>query len=64
MAMLVPFAIYLGVTRGQRRWFGAAVVLLAGDFASGSRTGLIAIVVMLIVFLWLRPRQTFGAGPP
>jgi hypothetical protein len=63
MAMLVPFAIYLGVTRRQRRWYGAAVVLLAGDFASGSRTGLIAIVVMLIVFLWLRPRETVKCWP-
>ena len=63
MAMLIPFAIYLGVTRGQRRWYGAAIVMLAGDFATGSRTGLIAIVVMLIVFLWLRPRQTLRAWP-
>jgi hypothetical protein len=63
MAMLVPFAIYLGVKRGQRRWYGAAVVLLAGDFAGGSRTGLISIVVMLIVFLWLRPRQTLRCWP-
>jgi hypothetical protein len=63
MAMLVPFAIYLGVTRGQRRWYFAAVVLLAGDFASGSRTGLIAIVVMLVVFLVLRPRETFRCWP-
>ena len=63
MAMLVPFAIYLGVSQGKRRWFGAAVVMLAGDFACGSRTGLIAIVVMLIVFLWLRPRQTLRCWP-
>jgi hypothetical protein len=63
MAMLVPFAIYLGVTRGQRRWYGAAAVLLAGDFAAGSRTGLIAIVVMLIVFLWLRRRETLKCWP-
>jgi polysaccharide biosynthesis protein PslJ len=63
MAMLVPFAIYLGVSRGQRRWYGAALVLLAGDFAGGSRTGLIAIVVMLIVFLILRPRQTLKCWP-
>lgn len=63
MALLVPFAIYLGATRGQRRWYGAALVLLAGDFAGGSRTGLIAILVMLIVFLWLRPRQTLRCWP-
>ena len=41
-----------------RRW-----CMLAGDFAGGSRTGLIAIVVMLIVFLWLRPRQTLRCWP-
>ena len=63
LAMLVPFAIYLGVTRGQRKWYGAALVILAGGFASGSRTGLIAIVAMLIVFLWLRPRQTLRCWP-
>ena len=63
MAMLVPFAIYLGVTRSQRRWYAAAMVILAGGFATGSRTGLIAIVVMLIVFLWLRPRQTLRCWP-
>ena len=63
MAMLVPFAIYLGVTRGERRWYGAGLVMLAGDFAGGSRTGLISIVVMLIVFLWLRPRETLKMWP-
>jgi hypothetical protein len=63
MAMLVPFAIYLGVTRRQRRWYAAAVVLLGGDFAAGSRTGLIAVVVMLIVFLWLRRRETLRCWP-
>jgi O-antigen ligase len=63
MAMLVPFAIYLGVSRRQRRWYGAALILLAGDFAGGSRTGLIAIVVMLVVFLLLRPRQTLKCWP-
>lgn len=63
MAMLVPFAIYLGVTRGQRRWYAAAMVILAGDFATGSRTGLIAVVVMLIVLLWLRRRETVRCWP-
>jgi hypothetical protein len=63
LAMLIPFAIYLGITRRQRRWFLSATIMLAGDFACGSRTGLIAIVVMLVVFLWLRPRQTLRCWP-
>lgn len=63
MAMILPFALYLGVSRRQRRWYVAAVVMLGGDFSSGSRTGLIAVVVMLIVFLWLRPRETLRCWP-
>lgn len=63
MAMVLPFAIYLGIKTGQRRWYGAATVMLAGCFASGSRTGVIAIVVIVIVFLWLRPRPTLRCWP-
>jgi hypothetical protein len=37
--------------------------LLAGDFASGSRTGLIAVAVMLVVFLILRTRETLRCWP-
>jgi hypothetical protein len=63
MAMLVPFAVYVGIKRRQRRWYVAALVLLAGDFAGGSRTGLIAILVMVIVFLAMRPRETLKCWP-
>src|ERR1700733_2208727 len=63
MALVAPFALYLAITRRQRRWYVAGVLMLAGDFAGGSRTGLIAILVMLIVFVWLRPRQTLKAWP-
>lgn len=63
MAMLLPFAIYLAVKRRHRMYWVAAVLLLAGDFAGGSRTGLISILVMLAVFLWLRPRETLRCWP-
>jgi hypothetical protein len=63
MALLLPFAIYLGASRRQRRWYVAAMVLLAGNFAGGSRTGMIASLVILGVFLWLRPRQTLKCWP-
>ena len=63
MAMIVPFAIYLAVSRRQRRWWVAVTLLLLGDFAGGSRTGIIGLLVALGVFLWLRPRQTVRCWP-
>ncbi len=63
MAMTIPFAAYLAITRKQRVWWLAAVVLLLGDFAGGSRTGIIGVVVILAVFLWLRPRETLRCWP-
>lgn len=63
MTMLVPLSVYLAVTRKQKRWWVALFVLLIGNFASGSRTGLIALAAILIMFLCLRPRQTLRCWP-
>jgi len=63
MAMLVPFAIYLAVSRRQARWWVAVTLLLLADFTGGSRTGVIGLLVMLGIFLWLRPRQTLRCWP-
>jgi hypothetical protein len=63
MAMLIPLAVYLAISRKQKRWWLAALVLTAGDFSGGSRTGIIGIAVLVLVFLWLRPRQTLRCWP-
>jgi hypothetical protein len=63
MAMLMPLAAYLAISRGQKRWWVAMVILLAGDFAGGSRTGVIGIAVIVCIFIWLRPRQTLRCWP-
>jgi polysaccharide biosynthesis protein PslJ len=63
MAMLVPFAVYLAISRRQRAWWLAVVLLLLADFTGGSRTGVIGVLVILAVFLWLRPRQTLRFWP-
>ena len=63
MAMLVPFAIYLAISRRQRRWWLAVTALLLADFTGGSRTGVIGLLVILGIFLWLRPRQTARCWP-
>jgi polysaccharide biosynthesis protein PslJ len=63
MSMLMPFAIYLAVTRHQRRWWAALFVLVLGELSTSSRTGIIGIAAMIAVFLWLRPRQTLRFWP-
>jgi polysaccharide biosynthesis protein PslJ len=63
MAMLLPIAIYLAISRRQVRWLVAGLALLLGDFAGGSRTGIIGLVVIVAVFLWMRPRETRRAWP-
>lgn len=63
MAMLLPLAIYLAVSRKQKRWWVAAVMLLGGDFAGGSRTGIIGLAVIGVTFICLRPRQTLKCWP-
>lgn len=63
MAMLLPLAVYLAISRGQKRWWVAAVLLLGGDFAGGSRTGIIGLAVIAAIFIWLRSRQTLRCWP-
>lgn len=63
MAMLLPLAVYLAVSRREKRWWVAAVLLLGGDFAGGSRTGILSLLVIGITFIWLRPRQTARCWP-
>jgi hypothetical protein len=63
MAMLMPIAAYLAVSRRQKGWWVAVVILLAGDFAGGSRTGVIGIVVIILICIWLRPRHTLRCWP-
>ena len=62
MAMLTPIAAYLAI-RGRKLWALAIPVLLLGNLSSGSRTGIIGLVVVIIVFIWMRPRQTLRCWP-
>jgi polysaccharide biosynthesis protein PslJ len=57
LVMLVPLAIYLVRTAGARWWL-AFMALLVGVLATVSRTGIVMLIVVAVVFLALRPRET------
>jgi hypothetical protein len=57
LTMLIPFAGYLLKKTGERRWMLAIVVLVIGVFATLSRTGIVMLVVLGVVFFRNRPRE-------
>jgi O-antigen ligase len=57
LAMILPLGIYLGRWYG-RRWWIAVGLLALGALGTVSRTSVIMLAVICLVFLWLRPRQT------
>lgn len=61
--MLMPLAIYLARRYRQRRWTLCAILLIAACAATVSRTGILMFMVVLVVFLWLRPRETVRLWP-
>jgi hypothetical protein len=63
LAMLLPLAIYLAQTRRQRLWYACLGILAIGVIATVSRTSIVALVIVAIVFLWLRPRETRRLWP-
>jgi O-antigen ligase len=62
LVMLVPLAIYLVRTAGTRWWL-AFTALLLGVLATASRTGIVMLIVVAVVFLALRPRETKRLWP-
>jgi tetratricopeptide (TPR) repeat protein len=57
LVLVLPVSIYLVKHLGQRRWWLAAGLLLAGAFASVSRTSVMMLLVVGLVFVWLQPRE-------
>ena len=55
--VLTPLAVYLAYRYRQRRWYVCAALLIAGCAATVSRTGVVMLMVVALVFLWLRPRE-------
>ena len=57
MVMLAPLGGYLAVRRRRWTWWVATGLLLMAAVATLSRTGVLMLLVMLVVFAVLRPRE-------
>lgn len=62
LVMLVPLAIYIARTAGTK-WNWALGALVVGVLATVSRTGVVMLVVLAIVYLTLRPLWTRRLWP-
>jgi polysaccharide biosynthesis protein PslJ len=59
LVMLVPLAIHLARTsKRPLPWWCVCLVITLGALATRSRTSVVMILVVLLVFLWLRPGET------
>jgi polysaccharide biosynthesis protein PslJ len=57
LVMVLPLALYLGRSSGRRWWLAGAVIAM-GALGTLSRTGILMLLVIVCIFLWLRPRET------
>jgi hypothetical protein len=62
LIMMLPLAVYLAKRTGRRRWWGVCLLVLLGAFSTVSRTSVMMLLVIGLVFLWLRP-ETKRAWP-
>jgi O-antigen ligase len=62
LVMILPVAVYFART-SSRRWWVAAVIIVLGALASGSRTAVTMIVAEIAVFLVLKPAETKRLWP-
>jgi O-antigen ligase len=60
--MLVPLALYLALS-GRHRWWLAVAALSVATLSTRSRTPVVMALVVVLVFLWLRPRAVRRLWP-
>lgn len=63
LALLVPLGLYLYTTTRQRRWLVATLVLILGVFGTLSRTGVVMLFVIAIIYFQKRRKATLRALP-
>ena len=57
LVVIIPLGIYLAWSTGRRKWWVATALLGLGSLTTMSRTSVIMLIVVAVVFLWLRPAQ-------
>jgi polysaccharide biosynthesis protein PslJ len=60
--IVAPLALYLAIRLG-RWWWASVLILMAGTFATVSRTAILMLVVATLVLLMLRFRETWRFAP-
>jgi hypothetical protein len=63
LVMLTPLAVYLARRYRQRRWLACTLLLGVAVASTVSRTGITMLIVVVLVFLWLRPTETRRMWP-
>jgi O-antigen ligase len=61
--MLIPIAIAVAIHTKQKRWWLAVALLVPGAISSVSRTTILMLAAILIVYLCLRPREVKRCWP-
>ena len=63
LALVTPLAIAVAAYSKRRIWWVAPVILLLGAIASVSRTAMLMFLIIVLVFLWLRPTHVKRCWP-
>jgi hypothetical protein len=63
LVMLAPLALYLARRYRQRRWIFCAGLIGIACASTVSRTAVVMFIAMIVMFVWLRPRETIRLWP-
>jgi len=63
LVLLIPMAIYVAIASRRRIWFGAALLLGLAAFSTVSRTAVVSLAAIAVVYLVLRPAATLRFWP-
>jgi O-antigen ligase len=63
LVMLIPLSVYLHRLDGRVRWLVSGGVLTLGALATGSRTATLMLIVLLVVFIAIKPTETMRLVP-
>jgi O-antigen ligase len=63
LVLLVPLAFYLYQRHQRRIWLACMGLLALGALSTGSRTGTIMLMALVVSFLAIRPRESFRLLP-